>query len=442
MNRQEEKDTIYPRLHKNDVTLQPFQTITKTLVKMIDLHTFLAVAGRKMPRMDRKLYLAVSLLILGVLYLRMEGLAPNFTILDDLQRIQLYVNETVSAEEALKQLKASRGLNQTFAVDELRLLLLSTTIEPIANVDTLQKKTLLTVNMFSNPGYVRDGFRARKRLFFPYQSDHSVLAVIPMRHFSDVIAVYTKLTLPKTLDQVYTKLIEETDGVKYGPLLRWIQDGTEVFFQGIIATPPSWYYSQKKTPHIKCHHKGWGLRYAMYSGAVFSYHILKLPILYKYEYMLKLDVDIHFHHKMPDLGRFFRRKGQRCLVAHSAMQTSDDCEKEVPLALQLFAKQHPQHGQPKSFGHPWCNHRGHILKKFYGNFVVYSTERLLLHPTVQAMSSFFYHNFSQGFFQYRWGDQAPPIAFLCMLYEIENITNDYRICDISYLRDRDFFRHD
>lgn len=368
--------------------------------------------------------------------------SSSFNLFPSLHTSKLYINHTITAEEALNQLKASHGVRKLFNITELSQLLLFTPLNPIATADLLPKKTLLTVHMFSNPGYVRDGFRARKRLFFRFQTDHSVLAVIPMRHFSDVVTAYTKLKIPKGLDNVYLKQVNETDGVKYGPLLQWKDNGTEVFFQGIIATPPVWYTSQKKQPHIKCHHKGWGLRYAMYSGAVFSYHIMRLPILYKYEYMLKLDVDIHFHHKMPDLSRYFKRQGQRCLVAHSAMQTSDDCEKDIPLALHTFADANPRFGRPKSFQFPWCNHNGKILKHFYGNFVAYNTERLLLDPAVQAMSAFFYHNFSQGFFKYRWGDQAPPIAFLCMAHRIESITDDYRICDLSYLRDQDYFRHD
>lgn len=332
----------------------------------------------------------------------------------------------------------------TSALTELQELLHRFDFEPIDNIDLLPPKTLLTVHVFSNVDYMVQGFEFRRKYYYPYQSNHSVLIIVPIDALSDMLSKYMEMlhkkgTVPVGVNPMYKGLIDSRSQVQFGPLLRTMDGGVELFFQGIVPSLPSW-YSKQKTHHISCSRRTWSLDYALYSGAVFSYHLLKLPILERYEFMLKIDSDVHFHKRIPDLGRYFRTKGTNCVVAHSTIHRSTDCEKDLPLALRTFSEAFPQYGIPKSIQYPWCDTNGRIRDTFYCNFVAYSTRRLLLHNTVQALSDFLYHNFSQGYFQYRWGDQATPIGFLCMIYEMKDVAHDDRVCDLTYLRNT-YFNH-
>lgn len=202
------------------------------------------------------------------------------------------------------------------------------------------------------------------------------------------------------------------------------------------------YYLQEPPKVPKCYNERlWSLSYALYSGAVFSYHIIHLPILNKFDYFLKVDTDIDFLKDMPfDIGEKMDNEG--CFVAHSRLDPSDDCENEALKALvQTTEALHLD--RPKSQAYGWCNENSANLKPsliFCGNFLAFSTHNLLLHAHIQSISRCLYEDYQAGYYQHRWGDQAPFAMYVCYLLDIPDIGNDAKVCDLTFLRD-DVFQH-
>ena len=141
-----------------------------------------------------------------------------------------------------------------------------------------------------------------------------------------------------------------------------------------------------------------------------------------------------------DIGEKLDMKG--CLVAHSEVHPSEDCEEGALDALWEASKA-LQLEPPKSKNYAWCNANFENMKPaniFYGNFLAFSTHNLLLHPHIQSISRYLYEDYQDGYFVHRWGDQAPFIMYACYLLDIPDIYYDPKVCDMSYLRG-DVFEH-
>lgn len=173
----------------------------------------------------------------------------------------------------------------------------------------------------------------------------------------------------------------------------------------------------------------------MYSGAVFSYHILQLPIVTRYDSVLKLDADIGFLKDVPfDIGEEIERR--KCLVAHTSIIISTTCEAESTPAIHRFTVLHNK--SAASINRKWCNgtlmgRTGRVANVFYGNFLAFST-RLILDPDVLALARFLYEKWSRGYYLHRWGDQAPFMLYLCLKAYIPNIKNSSEICNLKSWR--------
>ncbi|KAL4538281.1 hypothetical protein Ndes2437B_g01294 [Nannochloris sp. 'desiccata'] len=226
-----------------------------------------------------------------------------------------------------------------------------------------------------------------------------------------------------------------------GPLLHYKTLGNvDILLQPMNLHLPGYFLQKPQVP--TCHkNRTWSLSYALYSGSVFSYHIIHLPVLKKFDYFLKVDTDIDFLKNMPfDIGEELT-KGN-CLIGHSKLARSTDCEDEsLTGVLQATEALHLE--PPKSGKYSWCNQKLANLKPsvmFYGNFAAFSTHNLLLHPHVQRLSSYLYEDFEDGYYAHRWGDQAPFVMYTCYLLDIPDIENDPKVCDMSFLRDS-VFKH-
>ena len=245
-------------------------------------------------------------------------------------------------------------------------------------------------------------------------------------------------------------LIEQYDhehAFANGPLLHYkTLSGVDILVQPMNLHLPRPYLQHPTVPTCQWdpeinQFKTWSLSYVLYSGAVFSYHIIQLPVLSKFDYFLKVDTDINFIKDMPfDIGEEMDKEG--CLIGHSQILTSSDCE-DGALDAVLEATEVLQLEPPKSIGYGWCNEQLANFKPsliFYGNFLAFSTHNLLLHPHIQSISRYMYEDYKDGYFGHRWGDQAPFVMYACYLLDIPDIHNDSRVCDMEFLRD-DVFIH-
>jgi len=110
----------------------------------------------------------------------------------------------------------------------------------------------------------------------------------------------------------------------YGNLLRFqTPNGVDVLFQPIVITLPRHYMNNPTIP--TCAGRTWPLSYAMYSGAVFSYHLMELPFLSKYDFYMKVDTDIEFSSDIP-FDIMEDMSVCNCMVGHSRILPSSDCE--------------------------------------------------------------------------------------------------------------------
>jgi hypothetical protein len=73
----------------------------------------------------------------------------------------------------------------------------------------------------------------------------------------------------------------------------------------------------------------------------------------------------------------------------------------------------------------WCETDNQPKGYFYGNFVAYRTS-FMRSELALKLSRYLYYHEGQGYFRYRWGDQAFPPAILChALHESEAVNSTW-----------------
>ena len=264
----------------------------------------------------------------------------------------------------------------------------------------------------------------REHHFLAQQSNASLLIAFPFHQRHRILRAFGVL---QSYDHLFLR-----NGVQFTELIP-LKNGLKGFLQGIRTTLPDRFVDKPMVP--KCAGKEWSLAYSMYSGAVFSYHIMQLPILSKFKFMLKLDVDIVFINKMPDIADILATKG--CAIAHSALKDVNSCERGVIQALKSWSN---SRNESLHLDSEMCS-EGRLKRKFYGNFVAFSTE-FIRSSILQDLSAYLFHEQSRGYFEYRWGDQGPFAGYACLLTNTNitaNLSNRV-FCDMQYLRGS-FFVH-
>lgn len=306
-----------------------------------------------------------------------------------------------------------------------------------ASWETLQHKRTLVVQ-----------FASVERLneFNLYWTSHELHLMGHLNNASFLLAC-PSLDAPKVLEQIikynnWTLVGTYTHHhpLTYGNLLQFqTPNGVDILFQPIVITLPRYYMNNPTIPN--CDGRPWPLSYAMYSGAVFSYHLMELPILSKYEFYMKVDTDIEFSSNIPfDISEDMNTRN--CLVGHTSILGSGNCEEGNVKALLQGANYLGLHA-PKSVGYDWCNQNGEGNKGsviFYGNFLVFSM-KIILHPDVVKLRQYMYEEFTDGYFTHRWGDQAPFVMYICQALDLPDLKDDPQICDYSGLRGSIFTHH-
>ena len=175
--------------------------------------------------------------------------------------------------------------------------------------------------------------------------------------------------------------------------------------------------------------------------------MLRLPLLARYRFYVKVDSDIIFTSPFPfDLGQ---RLGELASVkvAHTGLQPGwlgYSCNAGVIDALDSFGRMNRSSGKssgPRSAasrGYSWCRDPLHEL--IYGNFVAFATD-WVRSSEIQELSSYLYHDRWAGYLRTRWTDQAPYMAFVCHTLAIPDILKDTpQVVHLTELRNR-HFRH-
>lgn len=216
--------------------------------------------------------------------------------------------------------------------------------------------------------------------------------------------------------------------------------GTQMFLQAVIVHLPRYFLNLRPAPPINARcgkqRPAWPLSYAMYSGAVFSYHLLQLPLLRLYDYVLKVDADIGFKQDMPyDIGTQMERRG--CIIAHTSIYKSTLCEADSTVALSQYLSK--SNRTLSRVNKRWCSYLNNRVRYyFYGNFIGLKTSFIHAHDVVK-LAEYLYEEWDRGYFLHRWGDQAPFTMYLCLMANSNaKIHNSSLLCDFSLLRHKVF----
>jgi hypothetical protein len=179
------------------------------------------------------------------------------------------------------------------------------------------------------------------------------------------------------------------------------------------------------------------LSYNLYSGAAFSHHLFFEPLLDQFDFVFKVDTDIRFVRRAPEAPSAVMQK-QGCLFTHSKIvsilneQYGSDCQNGVLDATTSFARLLGT--APASAAYRWCRD----VDYFYGNFVGFNM-RFLTSPYQLYFSRWMYECVKDGYFRYRWVDQAPFPMYLCLARDIPDLANSSDVCSLSSWRNSVFF---
>jgi hypothetical protein len=251
-----------------------------------------------------------------------------------------------------------------------------------------------------------------------------------------------------TLKVDFNFLIETLDLKRFAGRFDFIFDKTCVdIFQSNIGTRVIFYRRTFKLPDyllknlsrlddpdwLYCAGKKWALPYVT-TNAYNTHHLLLDPFLEHYDYTFQVMFDIFFL-SQPDVNpiEFMERTGG--LFLHTQVFPGDlwhDCQENVYEYTLNFGDL--AHYRARSEAYSWCKN----TDWFYGNFVGFSS-RFLRSRAAKIFNSYLYEC-TDGYFKYRWGDQASWTAFLCQWLDIPDLANDSQIVDFSYWRNK-FFLH-
>lgn len=324
-------------------------------------------------------------------------------------------------------------------------------IETIAAASLLPPKQLLTVhyvpcNMLAEFGHNLPSMLTN---YYTRQSNASVLIYAPFEEILDVVKNLTAVDVA-SLPYTYTLTVPAADergreGVPmFGPVLRWTHMlGVEFLFVGARIEPPADF---RKSTVAYCASRTWTQQYVLHAGVQAAYHMLRLPPLGQYEFVIKMDLDMEFLQPMDDLsarlgpcGRDARRQ-----VLHAGGGTPthiakpDQCERGVGQSLEAYAK---RRGWAAGSEPPaWCHEP---LSYIFFTYFVGFRSSFLLSPQTQALSAFFYNDAWPVFFQSRAQEQGVYSALVCYsipgMPDLESLHGEatlraHSILDLSHLK--------
>jgi hypothetical protein len=170
----------------------------------------------------------------------------------------------------------------------------------------------------------------------------------------------------------------------------------------------------------------------VFYNTVFTYHIMRHPLLANYDYYMKIDTDIIFKHPSPH-SLFGDMANRKCVWSHAnIVQAWPNCQWRANAAMAEFSKQ--RNVIARSLQYPWCSDESLY---FYGNFVIGYLGLLRSKENLDFMS-FLFHQWTEGYFKHRWTDQAVWPKLICLFIDAPNVWKDPQICDYSDWRHKIF----
>ena len=217
--------------------------------------------------------------------------------------------------------------------------------------------------------------------------------------------------------------------------------GARVLLMPLILNLPQWIADDPglldRPGWRTCTGRAWDMDYIMYSGAAYVWHVLQHPLLRRYDYVLKSDLDNRWVLQPPESPfEHMARKG--CVWMHSNKGGPEDCGVDAFEAVNAWAAD--RHVVPQSDGQPFMHVES--FGNFAGNFIggwmgwLGSEENL-------DLARFLYEDRRYpGYFQRRWTDQP---AWSIMLGTFHKLTvdeflgkNGSAVCDLESWRGKYF----
>jgi len=291
------------------------------------------------------------------------------------------------------------------------------TIRTVA-LEDLQPKQLLTVHYV--PLNIMDEYLQYRysllQYYYTKQHNASVLIYAPHEEILGVVERFTGLPALSYLSYSLTTQVKDEARRRglpmFGPLMQWNHtSGVEFLFMGARIEPPA---TMAGDPVANCAGRTWTRQYVLHAGVQAGYHMLRLPPLKWYDFVIKMDTDMEFVKEMEDLGARLATSAQ-VQVLHTALLPSssadDSCQREVGSQLEVYTRRQP-HTRAGNVDHVpwWC--REPIGYIFWTNFVGFRTS-FLLAPATQALSAFYYNEAWKVYFRSRAQEQGVYIALVC-----------------------------
>ena len=340
--------------------------------------------------------------------------------------------------------------------------------------NALPHQQLLTLHFITThvlAEYLKNG-KAFHEFLYSQQHNASVLIATPLPSLHAIMSAIVKHGCESLMDgatfecdaiasnnssteRTMQRVDDFGHSLLFGPSFTWelaLNDNStapvQYLFVGIVVEPPEGYSKQSSTARAYCRGSYWSYNYCMYSGAVFSYQLLKLPLLSRFQYTLKVDTDIKMIRRTGDLASALAKQGNPH-VAHTALHTETDhtcrnadrsagtcsCHRGIHAALSSFLQSSPR-AAALSSQYAWCSPDQLGRSYFYGNFVAFSTA-FLLSERVQRLATYLYHHEWRGYFEYRWTDQAAYMAFVCYALDVD-LKNGSSILSMHRMRQSKF----
>ena len=204
-----------------------------------------------------------------------------------------------------------------------------------------------------------------------------------------------------------------------------------------VVTIDVWVPSRWENGTAFCNSRSWPQRYALMSGAFFVFHLLRSPLLQRYQIYAKIDSDVCMLKQLPIAPVLEAFGSRETLVFHTAIHRASDCERDVLTQLRQYRQARGLLANPMD---AWCS-ASQLSEIFYGNFVFYNVSFMTSRAAL-TLTSYLYEERGDGFFKNRWTDQAIPPALICGTTSpvgAPMLSEDPRVRDGRALRA--YFRH-
>jgi len=220
---------------------------------------------------------------------------------------------------------------------------------------------------------------------------------------------------------------------------------TTVYTYPLVVNLPQWMAYETASPldnpsWFVCNGKRWDFEYVVYTAAFVTF-LIAHPAVSRYDYWIKVDMDIQFHDQ-PYVSLVKQMRERQCIMAHTKINGgNEDCQKNRTF---VFDKYFRERGLiPLSQEQDWWNTDNYHV---YGNMFALKTE-WSQSPEVVALTKYLWEDKDvAGYFAHRHTDQATTLHLIGAFF---NITTNMLLgreessvmCDFSSWRHRYFTHH-